>query len=278
MRVFINSAVADPEALAVILPGTCDQMRRGVDFAKTHSPKPMFLMNIPVSCETPGAFDLYGAEMKRLGRFLVSIGGDGPDDETLATVMRRFDQKRRALISGEMVLTGREFDQIFDDGEDGDSEECVPAYLQYEQKVPVAVIGAHLLPAHSEIFDILAECGGSVALNGTDSGERVVPGSFRSQKLRQEPERELLGAYLGVIPDIFQRPNHRFFAWLRKMVEQREIQGVILLRYPWCDPWHAEVARLRECCPVPFLDLQLEGERIAENVGARLQAFLEMLR
>ena len=32
------------------------------------------------------------------------------------------------------------------------------------------------------------------------------------------------------------------------MAECREIGGVILVRYTWCDHWHAEASRLRESC------------------------------
>jgi len=279
MRTFVNSAVSDPDVLAVILPTTCDQMRRGADLATLRAETPVFLMNIPTVCKTESAHKLYLSELKRLGRFLVSLGGTEPDHEKLLLVMQDFNQRRQDLISGEMVLTGKEFDRIIDDSyrSDKEDEDELP-YLDCEDKAPVALIGAHLLPRDFELFDMITDAGGVVALNGTDSGERVVPGFFNGRKLQDDPTQAFSSAYLDTIPDIFQRPNDQLFQWLQRMVESREICGVILVRYTWCDHWHAEASRLRECCAVPFLDLELNGEAVGESAKGRLQAFMEMLR
>ena len=279
MRTFVNSALEDPDVLAVILATACDQMRRGADLAARRSETPVFLMNIPTACRIPSAHTLYASELKRLGRFLISLGGTEPDHEMLSSVMQDFNQKRQELISKEMVLTGKEFDQVLDDSYDPEeATEGVPPYLEFEGKAAIALIGAHLLPRDLELFDMITDCGGVVALNGTDSGERVVPGFFSTQKLRSDPMQALSEAYLDTIPDIFQRPNDELFQWLQRMVESREVSGVILVRYTWCDHWHAEVSRLRECCAVPFLDLELNGEAVGESAKGRLQAFMEILR
>ena len=88
-----------------------------------------------------------------------------------------------------------------------------------------------------------------------------------------------MDAYLR-IPDAFRRPNTALYEWLGCAMGTREVRGIILRRYVWCDLWHAEVDRLRRWSPVPVLDL--DGDRDDQSARGRtvgrIEAFLEMLR
>jgi len=144
--------------------------------------------------------------------------------------------------------------------------------------IPVALLGGPLLARDIEILKTVAVAGGRVVLDGTENGERVLPAPFHRRRMRQDPRGELVEAYFGTIPDVFQRPNTRFHEWLRREVPARGARGVILLRHLWCDKWHAEVQRLRESLAVPLLDLEVDGDSAPVRHRTRIQAFLEGLR
>jgi benzoyl-CoA reductase/2-hydroxyglutaryl-CoA dehydratase subunit BcrC/BadD/HgdB len=60
----------------------------------------------------------------------------------------------------------------------------------------------------------------------------------------------------------------------------RQLLGLIVRRYLWCDLWHAEVAQLKAWSPVPVLELDVAGNEDSGEgrTRGRVEAFLEMLR
>jgi len=130
-------------------------------------------------------------------------------------------------------------------------------------------------PFHSQI----EQTGATIALDATDSGQRLQPTPIDPARWNQDPLAELVRVHLAM-PSIHQRPNHRFFAWLKHQIQQHNVQGLILRRYIWCDLWHAEAQRIAEAVGVPTLDLPIESESdatAARDVG-RIESFVEMLR
>ena len=89
---------------------------------------------------------------------------------------------------------------------------------------------------------------------------------------------ELGRIYFAGLPDAFRRPNSELYRWLQRELGARGVRGIIYRRYPWCDIWHAELARLREWARLPVLDLDLHGEDGVEPLASgKLQSFLEAL-
>jgi benzoyl-CoA reductase/2-hydroxyglutaryl-CoA dehydratase subunit BcrC/BadD/HgdB len=206
-------------------------------------------MHVPAAWQSAAARQYYVAELKRLGRFLERLGGVAPDSRRLAREMRRSDSRRAECC------------------EVGDAH-----------AVPVALIGGPLRRCDIAVIELVQRFGGRVALDGSGTGERVLPARFDQSRLEQEPLLELAAAYYGGIPDIGRRPNSEIYVWLRDRLRKRGCRGVILVRHLWCDLWHAEAARLRDWLDVPMLDLELGvvwAEAAMEN---RIQAFMEMLR
>ena len=90
-------ALQDDPAQAVVFTTVCDQMRRAAECAPPG--KAAFLMHVPATWQTAAAQRLYADELKRLGGFLVRLGGASPDAGTLAAVMREYNARRSALRS-----------------------------------------------------------------------------------------------------------------------------------------------------------------------------------
>ena len=71
----------------IVVTTLCDQMRRVYDLLVRGIDTPAFLLNVPKTWQTVAAQRLYLDELKRLGRFLVRLGGRTPSDEELAKAM-----------------------------------------------------------------------------------------------------------------------------------------------------------------------------------------------
>jgi len=250
MRMFLNEACAREDAAAVVLTTTCDQMCRGADLAGGPGRPLLFLMNVPATWQTVSAHRLYRSELERLGGFLIGLGGAAPSEEDLWRTLLEHDERRRTAAPT-------------DDGRaDG---------------IPVAILGGPVAEPDRALIRALEQAGGRVVLDGTEGGERTAPAAIDRRRRGRDPLSVLVEARFAGYPDAFRRPNSQLFQWLERAVASREVGGAVLLRYVWCDLWHAEVQRLAEWLEIPLLDLDLDGRPITSRDRARIQAFMEGL-
>ena len=275
-----SSAVANEPGASVIVDTLCDQMRRYSELIGAESGKRIFLMNVPRTWETPAANKLYIDELRRLGRFLVTLGGETPSDEKLVRTILRWDAARSTIFDARSSITPREFAEAWAQfGRTG--EPIIPPSKSIGSRVgiPLALVGGPMLSEHFRIFDLIRQSGGFVALDATSTGERSIPGKIDRRRVREDALQTLADAYFGTIPDAARRPNSMLYRWLKDRIAEEGIRGVIFLRYVWCDTWHAEAQRMKDWLGLPFFDLD-----ISEDVGdasrrlTRFQAFMEMLR
>jgi len=248
-RAFINEAAA-AGAEGIIVTTLCDQMRRAYDLLVRGTITPAFLLNVPKTWQTVAAQRLYLDELKRLGRFLVRLGGRTATREGLATEMIRPDAHAACTAA-----PGR------------------------DARVPIAVLGGPLMQRDRVLFDLVEEAGGRIALDATETGRRGQPRPFDRRRIAEEPLMELADAYLG-IADASRRPNSELYVWLRKELAATGVRGVLFHHYVWCDAWRAELARLKEWVGLPVLGLDSDGhdETNPARLRTRIRAFLEMLQ
>jgi benzoyl-CoA reductase/2-hydroxyglutaryl-CoA dehydratase subunit BcrC/BadD/HgdB len=236
-------------AEAAVFVTSCDQMRRAADQAS--SLDRVFLMNVPATWQAPAARQLYRAEIERLGAFLVRLGGATPSPDALAAEMRRHVRARG--VSCENRAT---------------AEAC--------SKVPLALVGESLLPAHLDLPRLIGARGGRVALDATSDGERGQPVFPDEARIDEAPFAAMVDGYFDGVTDVFQRPNTRLYDWLRPRLAERGIRGIVLWHYSWCDLWRAEASRLREEFRLPMLHLDA-GDSLTPSMKTRVEAFLEIL-
>ena len=291
-RAFMGEVLSAHAASAAVFTTTCDQMRRAAEWAGRGGGPPVFLMNVPATWQTPAAARLYRDELRRLGRFLVHLGGAAPSRDRLAETLEAYDARRAVLRGALGTLNARQASEAiarFDLG-----SEKVSGTLRPSGKVPdtfsdpapdlprgtpVALVGGPLMHGDSRIFDVLEQAGGVVVLDGTESGARTLPAPVDRRRLRDDPLMELVDAYFGTIPDAFRRPDTALYAWLKRERAASAARGIIVWRYVWCDMWAASAARLRETTGLPVLDLDVSGDPggLARSAG-RIQAFMEVLK
>lgn len=227
---------------AFVMAATCDQMRRSMELVD-EARFPIFLLHVP---RTVGdaAVALYAAELKRLSLFLMASGGSAPTANAIQRSVASHGHEEHAVTPG----------------------------------VPVALVGGPLLVEHRSIRDLIAAAGGRVVLDATDDGVRTQPAELDPGLLLESPEMALAKAYLEVIADAFRRPNDALYEWLRLGLRESGARGIVLLRYLWCDIWHAEAARLRETFPLPLLDLDADEGQDLSRLAMRIESFVETLR
>jgi len=278
-RAFVNRVSGESEADAVVVTTVCDQMRRAAELIARDSALRAFLMNVPTTWQTAAAQKLYIAEVRRLGGFMVRLGGKAPSAQELAEVMREYDAARSAVRAARGQLSSRQYSEaiaVFN--RDGAPPAASLRSGREARGVPLALLGGPLLASQFVIFDFVERAGGYIALDATETGERTMPSPFDRRLLRDNPLVELTNAYFGSIPDAFRRPNSQLYIWLRKEIGKRGVRGIIFQRYLWCDTWHAEVQRIREWAQMPLLDLDVGDEDAEDRTASRIQSFLAMLK
>jgi benzoyl-CoA reductase/2-hydroxyglutaryl-CoA dehydratase subunit BcrC/BadD/HgdB len=279
-RAFIDAAVSETEAAAVVVTTTCDQMRRAADMIARNLNLPAFLMNVPHTWQPPAAHKLYISELERLGRFLAALGGKTPEPDHLWETMLKFDAARSAIRDARSSLSAREYSELIARfHRTGQADSPARETVSVPSGIPVALIGGPLLANHFDIFDLIEEAGGYVALDATETGERTMPAPLDRRLVQDDPLMALADAYFGSIPDAFRRPNSELYRWLRRKLGERGVRGIIFRRYLWCDTWHAEARRMKEWAGLPFLHLDVSDDGSdALRTFARLRSFFEVLK
>jgi benzoyl-CoA reductase/2-hydroxyglutaryl-CoA dehydratase subunit BcrC/BadD/HgdB len=253
---FVRSAMQDGAAAGIVFASTCDQMRRTAELLTRRRRTPIFLMNVPATWQGAAARDLYAAEQHRLARFLVEQGGCWPSPETLVKQMRRHDASRQALRAGPPDIAS-----------------------SASGIVRLALVGSPLRRQDSWIRDLLRELGGYVALDATETGERTLPAAFDPQRLEADPVEELVRAYFDTIPDAFRRPDTHLHDYLRRQIADRHVQGLVLVRPLWCDHWHAQRERLKQCTGLPLIQIDLgDQDYELQRTRTRLETLVSILR
>lgn len=265
---------------AVIFTTACDQMRRSFDAATFRGQSRSFLFNLPAT-QTPAAKQIYRAELERLGKFLLELGGSPPTLQTLQREMIETNEARHRLREVAPTAAARSFAEAVAEFHNAGLFSA-PKHFTTENKIPLALVGGPLAVADWNLFDAIETAGGRVALNATKTGERSLAPTFASHRIGDggvAATETLVAGYFENIVDVFQRPNTRLYSWLKPRLASRHIRGIVLWHFTGCDLWRAEAQTLRETFGLPVLMLEAdETAGLSPRDVTRLQAFVEMLK
>jgi benzoyl-CoA reductase/2-hydroxyglutaryl-CoA dehydratase subunit BcrC/BadD/HgdB len=241
------------EGDALVVASTCDQMRRTVEHVEADESR-VFLMNVPAMWQTAGAQALYIDELQRLGRFLCRMGGRPCEKARLADVMREHEERRR----GERAMAGK-----VDPG----------------GRVPLALVGGALREQDGWLLECIEQAGGRVVLDATETGQRTLPAAFDVRRMEEDPVGELARAYFGTIPDVFRRPDTLLQDYLRQQVVVNGVRGILLVRYVWCDQWHAQFQRMKETTGLPVVEVDLgDQDHDLQRTRTRIESLVGILQ
>ena len=295
----VEQALSGMEASALVLTTACDQMRYAAALIESRGGCPVFLMNVPSTWQTPLAGKMYLEELFRLGRFLIALGGSAPEETALVEGMSAYDRSRQSLQSIRDKFSARQFAEAIvavRESVAGASrvtrlerawkERCIAATPFQGVSpdvptagVPLAIVGGPLWESDYALYDFVEELGGRIVLDATEGGQRTLPRRFDPVRMASAPVLELADAYFDAIPDAFRRPNERLYQWLGRELADRQVRGILLRRYVWCDTWHAEAQRLKQWSGLPVLELDVGPDStMSRPARGRMEAFLETLR
>lgn len=283
-RAFLNDLARLPAESQAVFTTVCDQMRRAAEvFAARYPHRPCFVMNVPATWQTPAAMGLYVNELRRLGEFLVRMGGQTPTDGKLTEVMLAYDDARGQLRDLRECLPSRQYAELLTDfGRSGPTAldaRCQATKSDHKpEAVPLAIVGGPLLGGHFEVFDVVERFGGRIVLDATAGGELTTPAPLDRQRATANPLSELAEAYFGAIPHAMRRPDSMLHDYLAREFVARGIRGILLHRQLWCDLWHGQLPRVKQQTNLPVLDIDVADEDadFGRQAG-RIQAFMEML-
>jgi len=161
------------DVAGLVLATTCDQMRYVAAMLEQRGDRPVFLLNVPSTWQTPAA-RLYLDELRRLGRFLGHLGGKTPSGEELTHVMLALDRVRAEDRANSRGPTARgELSRW------GDSCTVAPgggsATAPNGAGRPAGDSGGPLLETDCEFFALVERAGGRVVLDATEHGQRTLP-------------------------------------------------------------------------------------------------------
>jgi benzoyl-CoA reductase/2-hydroxyglutaryl-CoA dehydratase subunit BcrC/BadD/HgdB len=265
---------------AVVFTTTCDQLRRGFDAARAAGRSRVFLFNIPAAWQTPVARQIYRAEVERLGRFLVELGGRAPSPRVLAGEMAKYGRGRDCLLAAAPHCASRQFaEAVARFHWEGTVELPEPPAAAPAGGVPLAVVGGPLPAPQSNLLEVIEALGGRMVLNATETGERSLWPSYAADGPVDEPLDVLVRGGLANIVDVFQRPNTPLYFWLEERLRARHARGIVLWHFTGCDLWRAEAQTLREAFGLPVLLLEAdEAQGCAPRDVGRIEAFVETLQ
>lgn len=279
-RMMVHACLQRTDAAAVVIAGTCDQMRRAAELIALRSSLEVFLMHVPATWHTFTAFNLYCNELKRLGEFLDECGGTVPSEKVLADRMLQYDSERGMLRDLQETLPARQYADIVMQWFESRTLHTPELFLAGRTAgIPVILTGGPLLKDHLGVYNLIEQFGGTVCFDATENGELLLPAPYDRRVVRDEPFMEMASAFFGSIPGVFQRPNSRLYNHLKQHIHTHSAAGILLVRYVWCDLWHAEAQRMKEWLSLPLLEIELNDEipGIDTRTKTRIQAFLETL-
>ena len=245
------SEAAQKKGAIVVATTLCDQLRRSAELLSAATVHP-FIFNMPRTWQNPAALKLYRAELERLSRFMQAHGGRTPDSNELGSIMLEYERGRKEKAN------------------------AIAEELQ-SKRYRLALLGGPLTSAEAWVQELLSAAGGSLVLDASETGELALVPPYDLRRLCEDPANELASAYF-TLPHPTRRPNDFFYAWLRERLVSRRVQGIIFWRHVWCDIWHVELARVREFCGLPVVDLDSSTQGGSRTrAESRILSLLELL-
>ncbi len=241
VETFLTGLKKQTSPYAVIFTTLCDQMRRAYDLYQANGGNNGFLLNVPVTTG-PDAVSLFAEELRQMEQFLGRLSGHAAQFDRIKT--------------------------------DTPFSKCIKS--QQHGRAKIALIGGPVSACQLAALEQSLENRGVIVLNAAENAAGRFRRPLDPEAMKIDPYVELAAAYLQTTPSIRTRPGHLFYQWLETQLHTTAVDGILLLRHPFCDHWRGVEYQLRRRPLPPVLAIEWNDSPQA-TASSRLEAFLEML-
>jgi benzoyl-CoA reductase subunit C len=180
-----------------------------------------------------------------------------------------------AIVTASMVMSRPEYNELLEKA----IVELEERDLRYEGDARILISGSIL--SNPEEIKSVEDQGGLVVADDLCTGSRYFWDLVETSSELEKQIAHLSYRYLCRLPCTRMFDNQKRYDFIKQMVEEYDVQGVIYNALKYCDPWvyNYPLTRLRlEEMEVPVLRLEREyAVSAAGQTSTRVGAFLEML-
>ncbi|MHC4778287.1 MAG: 2-hydroxyacyl-CoA dehydratase subunit D [Planctomycetota bacterium] len=274
---------------AVVVPGTCDQLRRSEEIFSRDLGLRTYALGVPRAHDAPRAAGRMEKELRWLGRELASFSGAKDlDADVLESRVTLWNEARSVLAHvAESSKTGR-----LGGGEAMALARSISilspeTFLALAEEVLAAAEGKSISRSTPLIL------AGPPALLGDDLVSRLIEDSDRGRIVGDASETgcfphlspvETEGDPLTALAKAanrfplgcgFKRPDGGFVSAVRRM---GGAEGIVYKSLSFCAPWNHQAARFRKIFGLPFLAIEGDYSGGQESrLKTRIEAFIESL-
>ncbi|GAW93808.1 2-hydroxyacyl-CoA dehydratase subunit D [Calderihabitans maritimus] len=277
-----------------VAPHTCDTVFNSFQVWQRNVPTPYtYLIRFP-HVSGPAALEFLIEEFKNIIHSLEVFTGREITNEQLNEAIEVYNEKRRLLKevdlarsenpprlrsteAMQLTLASMYLDVV-------EANQLLRQYLEDNgnntnnfQRKRLHLSGSCLVD-HRWVT-LIEECGGQVVSDDLCTGSRYY---WQEVKTGKNPLEALAERYINKIPCFCVHPTQRRFDLIKKLVLERQVEGVVILLQKFCDTYLFEYPAIKEMLDelgVSSLFIEVEqGMSSTGQVKTRIEAFIESLK
>lgn len=269
----------------VIIPSTCDQMKRQGEKWHHDFNIPTYHLFVPATWQDPACQNIYWQELKWLAAELSDLASHKPDAGSLKGIIQQYNEARKRLARLSGYLTYPDYFDLghlflispvadFLDYLD-EIEKLAVSPLSLSGKKRLMLVGSPVGAGDTFIRRALAKYPDmDIVYDATCTGRR---GFDINITVGGDPLADIATAYFTRPPCIRRRPNDQFYEYIQTLISKYQIDGIIYKTLKFCDLWKYEFQRFKGWVNRPVLSIETSVAQDAQ-ADKRLSAFIEIIR
>ena len=277
----------------VVAEATCDGKKKMYEILTDYLPT--YILDLPQKPGSPEALDYFLSELRKFGKFMEGLTGNGVNTDALRREIRSANETKRLLhrlfelrrrdpppIRGSEVLRVMQKQFFLSPGQfrQGVGQLCD----EMEHATPdvrtgprIMISGCPMAAGNTKVPDIIEQKGGVIVVEESCTGTRSFWDLVDEDK---DPWTALAERYLE-IPCACMTPNDQRVTRIVDLAKQFDVHGVVYYTLQFCHAYNIERLRVQRALKkekIPLLAIESDyGDSDMEQIGIRVDAFLEMI-
>jgi benzoyl-CoA reductase/2-hydroxyglutaryl-CoA dehydratase subunit BcrC/BadD/HgdB len=278
---------------AVVAEATCDGKKKMYELLPPYIPT--YVLDLPQKPDTPEAVAYFLSELHKFGEYMADLTGNPITDETLKLEIKSSNETRNLLhrlfalrkrdptpISGSDVLRvmQKQFFLPPDQFRRGLLELCdeVEKISPPARTGPrIMISGCPMAAGNTKVSDIIEQKGGTIVVEESCTGTRSFWDRIDENK---DPWSAIAERYIKITCSCMT-PNEERISRIVDLAREYDVDGVVYYTLQFCHAYNIEKLRVQRALKkekIPMLAIESDyGDSDAEQIGIRIDAFMEML-